>query len=1071
MSISISKNPTGTVTFFWLFLSVSVCFSFLELQAQTPNAWINEIHYNNIGNDTGEGVEVVIEDAAFFDLSSFTITFYNGSNGKVYKGIGLKENMKGAVVLPFTIYTAFVAGIQNDLEGIALSYQGELLQFLSYGGAFTATDGIAQGITSTDIGVRENDQTPEGFSLQLVGEGNRYNTFEWHVPLANTFDQVNTGQILRLIDGPPPVTDLQQVNVAPDKVQISWAKPIGVHKEDWDGVLLFASRGPNEVALINKDFTDFQGGNHIFGKGTKTGNSFTVARKETNEHGEVIITGLERGVNYYFTAYTYKNIEGTNNDLFSDPSNMIVTKPEVSDISALSATPLFEKARLNWSNSMGNKVWWKTILILASKSPITYVPDQRNYAANAIYGQGEAIEGDVYTVYNGQDAQAVIYGLDNNTTYHFKIFVQYLDAQNHFYWSSGKSISCAPAENIKLWTGNAATNQFEDDNNWEPNGSPGATHDVVLDHQYITTDYEVLFPSGHASIQFNSLQILPDADKTITVKLTATTTSEAALTLLDEEEPLIIGDYGIFVNGAGGQATLAIPNGPITLEPKGTYIHNSTSSHKAIIENISIEEGTIPGTIIFDIPSNQNHILSLSGKTFQNLTLSSSTHTPSYSASGNNSIIIKEALVIDNTTLNLSALKGELNINGSLVLDGNLTSSSAIVFDGEGEQFISSADTLITLDNLKVNKLSGNLTLNNDLQIQTSLILEKGNLITEENQVILDYSVDAPVISISPPAQLIGNLVAIRHVGKGKVDFEEAGVVIEAGEDDLGLVRVIRKTGPDAAVENGNSKSIYRNWEVFSEGALNENRLLTFSWEEGEDEEVDLMRIKVWKKDAALEKWIPLGDFKNGLQRTITVAIDEFTQFTVADEHNVLPLTFLSFTAESQSGYALLQWTTWAESNNAGFQIEKSLDSRNFYTIGFEEGKGNGLAGYSYQFIDSSFYKSAYFRLKQTDFDGKITYAPIRYLAFPAHPSTSVKVYPNPIVDRINLSISPKSPIEFCAFYCEGGEIVYQSKSLSLERLENELNTKIPDLPSGLYILHLGVKGSVQKIKLLKESK
>ncbi|MGN6643375.1 MAG: hypothetical protein ACTHKU_10305 [Verrucomicrobiota bacterium] len=64
---------------------------------------------------------------------------------------------------------------------MALSYNGTLLQFLSYEGAFTASGGVANGITSVDIGVPENDSalTPAGYSLGLTGTGSHYSDFSW----------------------------------------------------------------------------------------------------------------------------------------------------------------------------------------------------------------------------------------------------------------------------------------------------------------------------------------------------------------------------------------------------------------------------------------------------------------------------------------------------------------------------------------------------------------------------------------------------------------------------------------------------------------------------------------------------------------------------------------------------------------------------------------------------------------------------------------------------------------------------------------------------------------------------
>ena len=148
------------------------------LTAQTPgssnhNAWINEIHYDNVGTDASEAIEIVVEKETFteFDLSQLAIHLYKGENGQVYASYNFPDEATGIDYDPFTIFTMETARIENGPDGIALSYGGQLLQFLSYEGVITAVDGIAAGITSTDIVVTESGETPLDYSLQLIGTG------------------------------------------------------------------------------------------------------------------------------------------------------------------------------------------------------------------------------------------------------------------------------------------------------------------------------------------------------------------------------------------------------------------------------------------------------------------------------------------------------------------------------------------------------------------------------------------------------------------------------------------------------------------------------------------------------------------------------------------------------------------------------------------------------------------------------------------------------------------------------------------------------------------------------------
>ena len=162
--------------------------------ASDPTVFINEFHYDNTGTDAGEFVEIA--GPAGTTLGGYSIVLYNGADGKVYDTDALSgiipnhQNGFGTVSLAYP-----VNGIQNGApDAIALVSGGVVVQFLSYEGAFTAVDGPAGGMTSTNIGVSEIGTEPLGRSLQLQGTGTTYQHFSWSAPIAHTSNAVNTGQ-------------------------------------------------------------------------------------------------------------------------------------------------------------------------------------------------------------------------------------------------------------------------------------------------------------------------------------------------------------------------------------------------------------------------------------------------------------------------------------------------------------------------------------------------------------------------------------------------------------------------------------------------------------------------------------------------------------------------------------------------------------------------------------------------------------------------------------------------------------------------------------------------------------
>jgi hypothetical protein len=161
------------------------------------NAWINEIHYDNSGSDTNEKIEIVIDDSSSYTISDFRIDLYNGNDGTSYDSETGSNFVVGAVSGTATIYTWAPSSIQNGApDGVALSYNGTLIQFLSYEGSFTGSSGVANGVTSTDIGVAESTSTTSSESLQLAGSGCQYSDFTWQSAATNTMGNVNNSQTL-----------------------------------------------------------------------------------------------------------------------------------------------------------------------------------------------------------------------------------------------------------------------------------------------------------------------------------------------------------------------------------------------------------------------------------------------------------------------------------------------------------------------------------------------------------------------------------------------------------------------------------------------------------------------------------------------------------------------------------------------------------------------------------------------------------------------------------------------------------------------------------------------------------
>ena len=272
--------------------------SLSNLSAQS--VFINELHYDNVGGDTSEGWE--ISGPVGTDLSCYDIILYNGSGGASYNTINLSgiinDQQCGYGSISF-----LEAGIQNGApDGIALynTCTSTLIQFLSYEGAFTATNGVANGTTSTDIGVAETGTTPTGQSLQLIGNGTTYTDFTWQSPATNSIGTVNTGQTFCICPGlsTEPTNNPVSLTVTPP--------------DCFSGTILWTvgADALNTLIVISTSaITGFptDGVAYIASSSFGTGSTlnpgeYVIYNGNSNSQ---TITGLAENTTYFVTAFSY----------------------------------------------------------------------------------------------------------------------------------------------------------------------------------------------------------------------------------------------------------------------------------------------------------------------------------------------------------------------------------------------------------------------------------------------------------------------------------------------------------------------------------------------------------------------------------------------------------------------------------------------------------------------------------------------------------------------------------------------------------------------------------------------
>ncbi|WP_221393622.1 T9SS type A sorting domain-containing protein [Dyadobacter sp. NIV53] len=160
---------------------------------------------------------------------------------------------------------------------------------------------------------------------------------------------------------------------------------------------------------------------------------------------------------------------------------------------------------------------------------------------------------------------------------------------------------------------------------------------------------------------------------------------------------------------------------------------------------------------------------------------------------------------------------------------------------------------------------------------------------------------------------------------------------------------------------------------------------------------------------------------------------------------NPLPVTLASFTGKHTLNGNLLEWHTTEEFDNTGFEIERSVDAKSFIKIGFADGKGNTALQSTYRFLDISYSSTDFYRLKQLDYNGNVSYSRIIRIN---SAQDSFNVYPNPAT--ISVTIDAPHTSRNIKILNLNGQIIYDLPAKPSQTISTS------NLQSGTYIFQTG---------------
>lgn len=457
---------------------------------------------------------------------------------------------------------------------------------------------------------------------------------------------------------------------------------------------------------------------------------------------------------------------------------------------------------------------------------------------------------------------------------------------------------------------------------------------------------------------------------------------------------------------------------------------------------------------------------------------------------------------------------GTLNLSGNWINFRDETffdeGRSNIVFNGAGNQSISVFNgSYESFHKLRINKGGGLLTLNDDVWVDplniggASAMLTLSNGLTDLNGFELKVWNDNTAAVIRTGGGLISERtdnssrmtrLTAANTGSFIFPFVKAdGSYIPfifnqtAGAADQ-ITASTYSTPPDnlpwpvtpVAVSNlasftglapdNRNATADRFWHIDVAGTSTAD--LTFSYAPSELPAAPYdnpLSLGAQRYEESSNAWLPYAPGQGANYFFVNVpGMNSFGTWTLSNNISPLPVELLFFNAEMhRDGYVNIDWSTSSEINNDFFTLEKSADGTLFGAFAKVKGSGTTSQPTNYEFIDENPFKAiTYYRLKQTDFDGRYSYSDPVAVQSVINNNGSSLIYPNPANDYFYLVTNNAFADDRVVITDINGREVFSFK-IDVSNDDEAIITRIgrPPIADGLYFLRMP-DGEILKLVL-----
>jgi hypothetical protein len=406
---------------------------------------------------------------------------------------------------------------------------------------------------------------------------------------------------------------------------------------------------------------------------------------------------------------------------------------------------------------------------------------------------------------------------------------------------------------------------------------------------------------------------------------------------------------------------------------------------------------------------------------------------------------------------------GNLEVKGNMNNTGEFScTTGGVLLTGTGPQSVSGG----LYYNLEV-RGSGVKTLLDDIRLANNLVMNGGILATGSAKVVLGNNA---LLTETETSYVQGQVQAVRYPFNGYTEtFGNIGMNLTPAPNSVlpGRTTVSRYTGTPISA-NGN-QGIKRYFDITAEVNSGLNAEMRIDYLTSELNGIAPADLLFFKSSDNGANWQPKGISSSGANFAVLSNVDGFSRWTLGSRSRPLPVGLTAFRAQRQQQTAVLTWTTATEVNNRGFGVEVSTDGRTYRQLAFVTAQeGSTTTARNYRFVDTEAGKQGlrYYRLRQDDTDGKVSYLGVRTVSFETN--SALAAYPTAFEGgfEVELNSPVAGPATFTLVDALGRVVWTQQHEVTtgMSHLRVE-----PTCPAGTYLLTAVVGGQRYQQRVVRK--